>query len=170
MEASGGLASGALTAPYDKQFSLMSPQDFINFRTRSRRRRWDQNSAGRRTHGAAARGTLLTPGTQQAINRKSHPDYLGDAYAQASQHGFWASSRGTTASSVLFNQDRPFDKLYQTSALGLNAVNGAANNASNYSTASQNNATNTGSAQASGTVAGNNATTGAIGDIANRLP
>ena len=159
--ASGGLASGALTAPYDKQFSLMSPQDFINSPF-SQAALGQIQQAGER--GAAAKGTLLTPGTQQAINQKSI-DYLGDAYTQQANMdlGVQQGNYGIFKD----NQDRPFDKLYQTSSLGLNALNNAANNASNYSTASQNNATNTGSAQATGTVAGNNATTGAIGDIAN---
>jgi len=154
-------AQGNFLTPYNKQFSLMSPQEFINSPF-SQAALAEIRQGGER--GAAARGTLLTPGTEQAINRKS-VDYLGDAYAQMANMdlGVQQGNYGIFKD----NQDRPFDKLYRTSAMGLEALNNSANNASAYSTNAQNNATNTGSAQASGTIAGSNATTGAIGGIAN---
>jgi len=159
--AGGGGEAGNFLTPYNKQFNLMSPQEFINSPF-SQAALGEIRQGGER--GAAARGTLLTPGTEQAIQRKSI-DYLGDAYAQMANMDLGV--QGQNYGLFKDNQDRPFDKLYRTSAMGLEALNNSANNASTYATNSMGNATDRGSAQANGTVAANNATTGAIGQIAD---
>ncbi len=89
---------------------------------------------------AAAKGTLLTGGTVKDLERYGE-DYGSNEYAnvysralQGSQLGYNQALSGFQQNYDIFrnNQTDPFNKLYQTTSLGLNAAQSAVGAGSTY--------------------------------------
>lgn len=112
----GGGGAGGGSAPYldpyTKEYKLPTADEFYQMPGVQASLNQIQQGGER---SAAARGTLLTPGTQLGINRASS-DYIGNQYATLA--GLGQNAFGINRDIFYHNQDEPYRKLYNLAALG----------------------------------------------------
>lgn len=108
----GGIGNGAFLTPYDKEFKLPTYDELQAMPGYQAGLQAAQQGVER---GAAAKGTLLTGGTQQAIANRS-VDYANQQYGNlaALANGVQNLNYGVFKD----NQDRPFSKLSDMAKLG----------------------------------------------------
>ncbi len=107
-----GLADGSLLEPWTKQFQAPDPQQIAN--DPNYQFQLQQGLRGVQS-GAAARGTLLTGGTQKAL------DQYGQGLASSFGNTLYNRNLGEyqmNQNTFYQNQDRPFTKLSQLATLG----------------------------------------------------
>lgn len=159
----GGVSSntvpGTLISPYTGQFSLPSLGDLQGMPGYQAQLDAAQNAVQR---SAAAKGTLLTGGTQKDLQDAA----IGTAmqnYARLSDLslGVQQGNYGIFKD----NQDRPYSKLFNLSQLGLNASNSAANAGSAYGANTANLQTGQGNANAASTIAQGNTNANVINSL-----
>ncbi len=107
-----GLADGSLLEPWTKQFQAPDPQQIAN--DPNYQFQLQQGLRGVQS-GAAARGTLLTGGTQKAL------DQYGQGLASSFGNTLYNRNLGEyqmNQNTFYQNQDRPFTKLSTLATLG----------------------------------------------------
>jgi hypothetical protein len=160
-DAGGSMPFGSLIAPFTERYTLPSMAELQQMPGYQAA----QDAAMEATQrSAAAKGTLLTGGTQRALQQNAG-DVASQMYGQLA--GLGMNAFGINRDSFWHNQDAPFSKLYNTSQLGLNAAQSAANTGSGYANAMSNLYTNQGNSNAAGTVANANQNSNTIGSLVN---
>lgn len=113
--AGGAMPFGSLLTPFGQQWSMPSAAEFMNMPGVQAALDASRQGVER---SAAARGTLLTGGTGQAISNKAM-ETVGNLYLPFANLGLQGMdfNRGT----LWGNQNNAFNKLFNTSQLGYNA-------------------------------------------------
>lgn len=114
--AAGGMgAFGGLLAPYTDQFKLPTAEELKGMP--GYQAALDAAMEGTQ-RSAASRGTLLTGGTQRALQQNAGT-VASQMYGQLA--GLQLGAQGFNRDSFYHNQDSPFSKLFSTTQLGMNA-------------------------------------------------